>query len=411
MSNRLKRILFAVFFVLFSIGVALLIWFVFFRAAVTPPTGVGPGTVPTGSLPGAGPAEPGGTGTIPTGPGGLPSAGGVPLPGGVLAGAAPQTVLLRDSVTQQVSPSADKQGARYYDPADGRFYRITTDGISAALSEQTFPNVEHVEWGNASDQAILEFPDGTKLHYDFRTQTQTTLPKHWEEFDFAPDDRQMVAKSIALDPDSRYLIVTDPTGNNPRAVENLGQNDKKTFPVWTPSSQIVAYAEVGEANGFDRQSIILVGQNRENFRALQVEGRGFLPLWSPAGTKVLYSAWTSASEYRPDLWVSGGDPDNVNKDRIKLNIQTWADKCVWASESTIYCAVPDTLPTGAGLQRSLFATIPDTFYKIDLQSGAQTLLGKPEGATGAQNLMVTADERNLLFTDTVTGRFYDFKIP
>jgi hypothetical protein len=420
MSDRLKRVLFIIGFVLFATAVGLVLWVVFFRPASGPGTNSPGGIVNEpggfgGTLPGSGPGQ-GGT-TVPQGgTGGIGGTGGTGGTGTGTSGGpglpVAQTVLLRDGVTQAVSPTADGRGARYYNPDDGKFYRVAPDGVSVAMSTQSFSGVQEVVWGNSSDQAILEYPDGTKLSYDFRTQTQTTLPKHWNEFDFSPDDKSIVAESDAVSPGSRYLIITDPSGQNPRAVEPLGDNASKTFPAWTGNNQIIAYAETGSSQGFDRQEVILVGQNHENYRALQVEGRGFTPLWSPNGSRVLYSVWNAGSDYRPELWISGGDPDTINKDRAKLDLQTWADKCVWADNATVYCAVPDSIPTGAGLQRELFATLADSFYKLDMNTGTKTPLGKPEGLSGgAMNLVITSDKRHILFTDSQTGNLYDFKLP
>ncbi|HWR00092.1 MAG TPA: hypothetical protein VN397_04595 [Candidatus Methylomirabilis sp.] len=409
MSERLKRILFVVFFLLFSAGVAVGIYLVFFRAKPVP---VQPEIPPgfEGALPGAGPAVPGAP-TVPGVPGALPPAGAVP--GAVAPGEAapPQTVLLRDGVTQGVSPSSDGTGARFYNPDDSKFYRVRPDGATEALSDATFPNLDSVSWGNSTDQAILTFPDGAKIHYDFRTKTQTTLPKHWQSFNFAPDDTQVVAKSEALTPASRFLIVADPNGNNSQAIELLGNNADKTFPHWAPNNQIIAYATVGESKGFDRDEILLVGKNHENFRGLQVEGRGFRPLWSPTGKKLLYSTWSVASEYRPELWISGGDPDTLNQGRTKLDIQTWADKCVWGDEDTIYCAVPNQLPRGSGLEQDLFNSIPDSFVKIDLRTGAKIPLGSPTGDLSVRNPVLADNGQHIIFTDALTGKLYDFALP
>lgn len=411
LSDRMKRILFIAGFILFVVTVGGVMWFLFFRTPTPvsqPPTPVTPGA--GGTLPGAGTAQTG-VPSVPTTPAGLPVAPTVP--GAVVAPGASQapTLLLRDAVTQYAAPGSDRQGARYYNPDDAKFYRITTDGVTSALSDETFPNVETVTWGTATDQAILEFPDGRKIHYDFRTQSQATLPSHWEDFGFAPGDTSIVAKSIGVAPDARFLITSDVKGQSPRAIEPLGENASKTFPAWSPGGQIVAYATVGDAQGLDRQDVILVGQNHENFRALQVEGRGFLPLWSLDGNTVLYSVWSSTSDYKPELWVSGGNPNNVNQNRTKLGLQTWADKCVWGDASIFYCAVPERLPNGSGLDASLFTDIPDAFYRVDLRTGAKTFLGRPPNDVSAKNLVVTQDRQHLLFTDVQTGKLYDFRIP
>jgi hypothetical protein len=408
MSDRLKRILFVVFFVIFTIGVAIAIYFIFFapKAAPIPTVPTAPGGV--GTLPGAGQA----TSVVPTAPGqpgALPSAGGVP--GGVTpTGAQPQTTLLRDGITQGVSPTSDKGGARFYNPDDAKFYHVTPDGITQPMSDQAFPNLDTVTWGKSTDQAIMTFPDGSNIYYNFNTKTQTTLPKHWDSFNFSSDDTSVVAKSEALDPGSRFLIVADPNGQNPRPIEPLGENGDKVFPDWTPNNQIVAYATVGDPQGFDRQEIILVGQNHENFKGLMVEGRGFEPSWSPSGNKLIYSVWNVSNDYRPELWVSGGAPGNVNDSRSKLDVTTWAHKCAWADENTVYCAVPDSLPTGAGLQPDLFTNIPDSFIEINLLTGAKTPLGKPTGDISVKNPVVTADKQHIIFTDALTGKLYNFNI-
>lgn len=409
MSEGLKRILFIGFFAVFTIAIGMAIYFIFFRPEVVPEVPMEEEGIP-GAFPGAEEAElreP--TEALP--PGALPGAVGVPgeaLPPGIAP--APQTILLKEGVTQQLSPSADGSGARYYDPIESKFYRATTDGVIIPLSDQEFPDVEKVSWGNSSDQAILTFPDGSKVHYNFDTEKQTTLPKHWNEFDFAADDRDVVAKSEAIAPESRFLIISDPDGSNARAIEPLGDNANKTFPNYTPNNQIVAYATVGEAKGFDRESIVLIGKNHENFQGLLVEGRSFLPLWSPTGQKVLYSVWSVESGYRPDLWVSGGAPNNMNRDRVKLEINTWADKCAWADDLTVYCAVPQDMPRGAGLQRELFNDLSDTIVKIDLRSGAKIPIGTPEGGLSVRNPVVTEDGINLIFSDAITGDLYNFRL-
>jgi hypothetical protein len=412
MSDRLKRILFIVFFALFVIGIGTGLYFVFFRSNPSPGAGTAPGETTStagGTLPpsGAGGSRPiGGT----EGTGTLPESGTVPGAEGTGANGQPRTSLLVESVAQQVAPTAQGDGARFYNPVDGKFYRALPDGRVIALGDVSFPNVEAVTWGNTSDQAILTFPDGSNIHYDFQTKSQTTLPQHWDDFNFSTDDQNIIAKSEAVSPESRYLVIADPDGKNPHSVQALGDNGDKVHADWTGNDQVVAYSETGDALGYDRQQIILIGKNNENFRGLVVEGRGFQPLWSPTGQKVLYSVWTVDNGYKPELWVSGGSPDNVNMNRVKLEIQTWADKCAWASDDLLFCAVPENLPQGAGLQPDLFATLEDRIVRIDLKTGQKTDLGKPDGNPSVRSPVVTKDGSALLYTDASTGKLYSFNL-
>ncbi|GMU25794.1 hypothetical protein KJZ71_04545 [Patescibacteria group bacterium] len=408
MSDRLKRILFIAFFIVFSIGIGGAIYMYFFRP-VPAPTPVVPPEELGGALPGAGEGAPGIPGEV-LPPGALPSAEAVPGAVAPTPVSELQTVILNEGISNNVSLSSDGRSARYYSPEDSKFYKVNADGLITALSDQTFPSVESVSWGHTRDQAILSFPDGSNIYYDFASGKQKTLPQHWNDFDFSPDDKNIVAKSDAVAPESRFLIVADPDGSNPRAIEPLGNNSNKTFPVWTDNKQIIAYATVGEAKGFDRQEIIMIGQNHENFKGLLVEGRGFTPLWSPTGRQIVYSVWNAESGFRPELWTSGGSAENMNQNRIKLGIQTWADKCVWANETTLYCGVPSSLPSGAGLERSLFTNTVDNVMKIDLATGEQIQLGSPGTGLSVTNPVIVDEGRYLMFRDAATGGLYRFRL-
>jgi hypothetical protein len=55
-----------------------------------------------------------------------------------------------------------------------------------------------------------------------------------------------------------------------------------------------------------------------------------------------------------------------------LKINTWADKCAFQDNTTLYCAVPRNLPEGAGMLPELANGIYDDLYKIDLKTGLKT---------------------------------------
>jgi hypothetical protein len=411
MNERLQRVLLIVGFFLVVIGIAFGIYWVFFRpegVIVTPPTGT---VQPGGNLPTAGTGGPQGATTTPTGPGGLPTQPGTPFVPSVPTGipTAPRTLVLRSTPTRSVSVSQNGQ-IRGYNPEDGRFYRISTTGESVPMSNQTFFNVDTVAWGNSTDKAIINYPDGSNILYDFSNDRQVTLPKHWEDFQFSPDDDRIVAKSVGNNEDNRFLVVSNPDGTNARPIESLGDNQDKVHSSWSPNNQSVAYSFTGEPLGLDRQQIILLGQNQENFKGLVVEGRGFIPKWAPSGQNMLYSVHSSGNNYLPTLWISGAAGDSVNANRVNLQINTWADKCSWSGEQTVICGVPTRLGQGAGLQRSLFETVPDEIWKINLQTGEKINLGQPQGGAAVRDISVTPDGKSAIFTDQISGRLIRFDL-
>ncbi len=411
MTDRTKHILFVIAFILIAIGLGVLIYWVFFRSPIIPSYPRPTTEQRSGALPSAGVGAPTGK-PGEAGGAGLPSAGVIPtiVPPSRSNASPSRTTVLTTSITRAVSGSPGGDGLRFYNPVEGKFYRIRDDGSSTALSSQTFYNVDQVTWGKQSDKAILSYPDGSKTLYDFTSDRQFTLPKHWEEFDFSPTDDQIVSKSVGNNENNRFLVIANPDGTNAHPIEDLGRNQDKVHVSWSPNNQVVAYAFTGEPIGLDRQAVVLVGQHQENFKNLIVEGRGFIPKWSPSGEQILYSVYDSNNGYRPTLWISGAVGDAINSNRRNIAIQTWADKCAWQTESVIFCAVPATLGTGAGLQRDLFANVPDNIYRLDLRTGAATNLGQPDGRPSILQLVPSQDGKAVYFNDRDSGKLVRFSV-
>lgn len=409
MTLRVKRILFAVAFVAASVGIGVALWYAFFRPIIAPPEEApapgAPGELPTAapgapSIPTAEPVPPGALAPAPTVPGAAPGAPVAPS----------RVTLIQDTVTQAVAPSTDGQGARFYNPEDGRFYRMLADGSVTRLGDKQFFNVERVSWGNASDKAVLEFPDFRNVLYDFDTQRQTTLPSHWEDFGFSPDDQSIVSKSVGLDERSRFLVVSNPDGGEARAVESIGANQDRVFPTWSPNNQIIAYALTGSPQPGGAEEVLFVGENHEKFKSLIAPGRGFLPNWSPTGKQILFSVYHERNDLKPEIWVAGGVGEEIGENRISLRLNTWADKCAWESETAIICGVPQTLDFGAGLAPQNYRATPDDVYRIDLTNGIATKINTPEQILPIRQPVLSADKTKLMFTHAVNGRLYEYQL-
>lgn len=412
MNPNLKKAFLIIGFLIVTVLIAYGLYRFFFYQAPTAVPTVPTAGAPTGQFPTAGqlgqrpttPTVPGGGGAV-----GLPSARqNLQVPGFVQT-QAPRTVALTDTLTRAISLSPSGSGVRSFDPISGKFFKTADDGTTTPMSDQQFFNVDQVYWGNQTDKAVITYPDGSKILYDFNADKQYTLPKHWEDFAFSPQDDKIVTKAVGNNENNRFLVIANPDGTDAKAVEELGDNQDLVHASWSPSSQTVAYSFTGDPLGYDRQAVVLVGQHRENFKNLIVEGRGLVPSWSPTGDNLLYSVYDSGSGYEPTLWISGAIGDNINSNRRKLNIQTWADKCTWQDEATIYCAVPTSLPEGAGLQREL-ATAPDKLVKINVADGSMLDMGVPSGSPTISKLLVSPDGKSLYFNDSQTGKLMKFTL-
>lgn len=319
----------------------------------------------------------------------------------IASGGLTQTTILTNTAIYAPNTSSDGNGVSYYNESDGRFYTIDENGNVVALSDQQFLNAETVVWNKDSDAVVVEFPDGSNIVYNFETEEQVTLPTHWEDFDFSPVQDEIIAKSMALDPSARALVITNADGSSTQTIAALGDNGDKVDVNWSPNDQVVAFANTSTAisAGIDRNMIFPVGKNNENYKGLVVEGLNFLGNWSPDGKTLLYSVVGNYSENKPLLWTVSATSATMGDNRSSLGLTTWADKCTWTSSSTLYCAVPLEMPENAGLGRELYKTLPDGIYKVDLSSGRSTLIGIPSESTSVNNISVSTDESELYFTN------------
>jgi dipeptidyl aminopeptidase/acylaminoacyl peptidase len=287
---------------------------------------------------------------------------------------------------------------RYYNANDGKFYRVLPNGTIEKLSDEVFYNAEKVTWAKNKNQAVIEYPDKAKIVYNFDTKKQVSLPKHWEEFSFSSDGNQIAAKSLGLDPSNRWLATINSDGTGAKFIEPMGENADKVIINWSPNQQVVAFSQTGAPQGGERREVLFVGLNGENFKSAIVDGSGFLPQWSSSGQKLLYSVYSSRSEFKPELWIVDAQGDNIGNNRKLLQLNTWADKCTFGNDETIYCAVPKDLPVGAGMSRTIANSNYDELYKIDLKTNLKTPISL-DGNYTINSIFYDSAKNKLLFTD------------
>ncbi len=392
-----KKIAIIVLFLGVTAGMAYLIYRFFFGApAVTTPTPSGGQTQGGGSLPTAGNGRPttgGAAGTA-----GLPTSAGTP------AGTPPTPAqqgpgsTYTVAATEVMSPHPLPGGNMgFYDIHSGQFFQVLPDGTTHAMSSQTFPQAQSVTWAPNGGKALITFPDDSKIIYDFAAQKQVTLPKHWQDVTFNGDGSMIVAKSMGLDAQSRWLVSAASDGTSEKLIEPLGDNGDKVTVSVSPDSSVIAFSDTSDPVGFDAKDLLVIGQNHENNPALRVEGFGFDPVWSSNGSNLLYSVSGQTSNYQPNLWLVDGSGGTVGDNRRNLDIQTWADKCVFQGTTSLYCAVPQNLPEGAGLERDIANTLTDSVVKVDLSSGTVTTIGQPAQDTSINSPVLSSDGSKLFF--------------
>lgn len=327
---------------------------------------------------------------------------GLPAISEVADGGNTLTETILPEAAQDAALAANGQDMQYYNAEDGKFYRVTPEGEIIVLSDEVFKGVTKANWSNDSNAAVLEFQDGFNLYYDFQKRKQYTLPKEMEDFTFSPTNDKIGYKYMALDKEDRWLGTINPDGSDPKGIERLGDNEQKVQVSWSPSGKAIAtYNDYMDA---ERQKVIPIGLNGENFKQMTVEGRDFKYQWSSDGKQMLYSVFGAYSNFKPTLWVVDAEGEDIGKNRVPLEINTWVDKCTFGSGSTAYCAVPQDLPTGAGYNKDIANDTPDNIYKIDIKTGSKSLIAVPTSPSGSSSytvdsMYVSADGMYLYFTD------------
>jgi len=264
----------------------------------------------------------------------------------------------------QPTPLQGGLDVAYYDPGDGHFYRLSSDGGNLTLlTDEEFFSVSSVAWSPRRDKAVLEFPDGANILYDFTKRTQLTLPREITEPVFSPDSAQLAYKIKSTDLRENWLVVSQSDGSGVKFIEPLGDKVDQVQVVFSPDSQVVGF--YGRPTSVGSSQVIPLGQQGENFRSLEVAGLNFHGSYSPDGRRLIYDIISSAAGFRPQLFVTDGRPQTLGLNNFDLGLSTWVEKCVIAQDSrTLYCAVPRELIEGAGLAGDLGRESPDDFYRF-----------------------------------------------
>jgi hypothetical protein len=284
----------------------------------------------------------------------------------------------------------------YFNPKDGKIYKTDSQGNVSALSEQVFYSVSNAIFNANCDKAILQYPDGSNTSYDFSNDKQYTLPKHWQDFSFSSTGGQITFKNIGLDVENRFLVASNYDGTQAKIIEQIGENAYKINTNWSPNNQVVAtYVEGLDAS---RSEVFFIGQNNENFKSMIVEGRDFRGVWSPTGNRMLYSVYDPNNNYKPALWISDAYGENTGANRLKINLETWADKCTFAGNNYALCVAPQTMPNNAGLDpKNTTADIDDSVWAIDLTNGTSALVAIPKNIKKIENIYYSSDSPNDVF--------------
>lgn len=338
----------------------------------------------------------------------------------VAKGGFTKTNFLNNTKVEHTVLNKNKDSLFVYNPDDSKFYKMDNLGNLEALSDKKFHNVSNVTWSPNKDEGILEYPDGSNIVYNFETEEQVTLPRHWQDFSFSDSGKDIAFKSYANNPEDNWLAISKNDGSNPIPIEPLGENGQYVDVKISPTDQIVATFRKPSTGS--RQEIYFIGKNKENFKLTMVEGYNFKSQWSPDGKKMLYSVTNQDNNNKPQIWIVNAHGESIGSKRTKLPITSFADRCVFDnSGNNIYCAEPIEMPNNAGVLTSFLKNsatdefgqpipIPSMIVKVNIHSKAKDIIAIPDELSDIDNIYLNDKEDLLFYTDNEFGLIRKIKL-
>ena len=183
---------------------------------------------------------------------------------------------------------------------------------------------------------------------------------------------------------------------------------------WAPDKSVVAL--FAKPISLVQEEVFFIGLKGENFKSAVVQGTNFAGIWSFKGDRILYHTVLSETDFRPNLWVMDASVAGIGRNNFNLGLATWVDKCVWSKDSrTVYCAVPTSLPAGAGLDPAVARFTNDEIWRIDLNSGLKNLVAVPASMDGQtdfsiKQLFLSGDEQTIFFWDERSQLVYSIQL-
>lgn len=306
---------------------------------------------------------------------------------------APEAKLLQITDFAVVSPTLNKAGNKllFYAKAGGDIYESDFLGKEKKkISNITILGILEAQWSPLKDKALVWYLDGgeiKKFIQNISTTTQAAfLPQAAYTASWSPDGSSMAY--ILPNKNEFDLVISDSSARNPKIRFKTPINDFQIF--WTGQNQLSFNSA---SSGFAPSILYVFNLKGGSFSKIIDNIYGFVPLWSPDGKQLLYSA-TNNNGKGLSLYLKKADGKT-----LKLKVATLPEKCVWSSDSKeIFCASPRALNTGPMPDEYYqgLTDFSDKFIKIDSETNEITELYN-ELEFDAQNPIVTSDKQRLFF--------------
>ena len=341
---------------------------------------------------------------------------GDPLRGGMIigengAGEEEGVTLFRISEDPVVGATlaSDGKHVRYFKRASGNLFETDFTGKNEIrVSNVTIPAILKVNWTSSKTYAIISYyADGEirRLYSQYSgtsTVSSAFLPNNIQEITASRAD-DMIAYTV-LTNGKTALFTARPNNTN---IKNVYSPPAPDFELSWPTASIIALKQ--KSSAYAPGFLFTLNPSSKLLTRILAKREGLDVLWSPHGSHMLFMETTNEGT-QIHLGVATLKDTTV----VTLPIITLPEKCTWApaSDSILYCAIPETIPRGANLPDEWWQgsiSFNDGLWHINVTTGERQQL-LPTQQLDAINLFLSKDESFVFFTNKKDGTLWSLRL-
>lgn len=309
--------------------------------------------------------------------------------------------------------------------ATGHLYRVSASAVSLErISNTTIPKIYRLTGGQTgtSTQIIFQYLKGNRIQ---TFSGNLSLIDPMNEDGFLNQNRELEPLSGEFLPQDIEDLAVSPRQNKLFWIEIVNKEtfgylantngDKKEllfrspYPEWRASwaTSSVLAIQTRAAQSVDG-SLYFVNTETKKWEPVITDVPGLTTLVSPSLKYIIYSGDSERG-------LVFGFYDVKKHFFNRLNLQTWADKCVWSQSGTVaYCAAPSNLLHGYQYPDDWYrgeVKLADNIWKLDILNNQTEIVFSPATANlgetiDASNLLLSPDEKVLYLTNRIDNNLW-----
>ncbi len=306
-----------------------------------------------------------------------------------------------------------KERVLFVDKSTGNFYEISDQNELLRLTNETILEIGEVYWGkdNTGERVILRSSSAgqiTNLNSLIKNSTNNAglseltsqvLSSDIKAIVIAPNKTKFFTLETAGDGIIGYL--NDWTGKNKQKIWSFPFGD---WQVAWPKDNIVSLTTTPSGN--DSGYLYFLNPTTGTLTKILKGVTGLTTKVSPSGQKLIFSRHNSG---KLSLYLYEID----TKKTSSVGLNTLPEKCLWADDNTLYCAVPRSIPSGLypddWYQGKI--TFTDDIWKIDTKQKTVILLVVTKGSYDLVNLIVAPKRGWLYAINKPDNSIQSFSLP